>query len=106
MLSRETASDYFSSYVAFFWFFGRYRPGSGMTKVVRKDMKVIIALITIGSGAGKLIIVGAIAPHPTATDMQSIVTEPTLFGGTRSSTSSIPIFNQPPSIPTSKKTAK
>ena len=64
------------------------------------------ALIIIGIGAGSCEMVGAMLPHPTATVMQIIVTEPTFVGGTRSSMISMPMLSQPPNIPTSKKTAK
>ena len=66
----------------------------------------MFALTIIGIGVGSSEIVGAMLPHPTATVIQIIVTEPTLVGGTRSSTISKAMLSQPPNMPTSKKTAK
>ena len=71
-----------------------------------KATKAIQALTIIGNGVGNYEIVGAIDPEPTATVIAIIVTDPTLVGGTRSSIINIEILSQPPSIPTSKNTAK
>ena len=80
----DTASDIFSAAVAF-TFFGRYKPGSGKSMDAKNEIPVIERHRTMGIGEGRSEIVGAAAPHPTATVIHIIVTEPTLVGGTRSS---------------------